>query len=46
MNARSHPIFRRNGLRLAAIAVLAPGLGLAVSALPFATPAAQASSVS
>jgi hypothetical protein len=44
MNARSHPIFRRNGLRLAAIAVLAPGLGLAVSALPFATPAAQASS--
>lgn len=42
MNARSHPIFRRNGLRLAAIAVLAPALSLTVAALPFATPAAQA----
>jgi Peptidase inhibitor family I36 len=41
MNARSHPLSRRNRLRLAAILVLAPVLGLIVSTLPSA-PAAMA----
>jgi hypothetical protein len=42
MNARSNRYFRRNRLRLAAIGVLAPGLGLAVAVLPSSTPAALA----
>ncbi len=42
MNARFRPLFRRNRLRLAAITVLAPALGLILAAAPLSTPAAEA----
>lgn len=42
MSSRSHPRLGRNLLRRAAIVAVAPALALAMSALPFATPAALA----
>jgi Peptidase inhibitor family I36 len=42
MSSRSHPLFGRTLLRRAAIVAVVPALGLAMSILPVATPAAQA----
>jgi len=43
MNLRSRRYFGRNRVRLAAITVLAPAVGLTLAAVPFVTPAAEAS---